>query len=84
MNSFLVAACILLPERAMLIPGAIALLASLGLFIIGRELRKAPEGFEDERGFHHTRDRRLRQKRLYRLHASSSNLPEGSRELVRN
>jgi hypothetical protein len=36
----------------MFIPAAAAFSALVGLIIVRRELRNAPEGFEDEKGFH--------------------------------
>ena len=60
----------------MFIPAAIAFSALFGLIIVRRELRKAPEGFEDERGFHLVRGRRLTPRRSYRLEPISSNLPK--------
>jgi hypothetical protein len=72
-----VAAYILLPNGGMFfIPGAIMLSALLGLVIIGRELRNAPEGLEDETGFHLIRRRQLPRKRSYEPRRISAGLRE--------
>lgn len=71
-----VAACILLLNGGMFIPGAIALSTLLGLVIIGRELRNAPEGLEDETGFHLTRRRQLPRKRSCEPRRTSAGLRE--------
>jgi hypothetical protein len=65
----------------MFIPAAAAFSALVGLIIVRRELRNAPEGFEDEKGFHLIRGGSERNyfsvKSLF-LHGSVTRMFDGS------